>query len=84
MVDRFMAGELGAGNAVGRGFIGHQPGLTAQVGADDGLEVGDANAVNLEAAGRTAAFNRCPWEGLGRPLAWLREFDGSGTTLICK
>src|SRR5258708_1716539 len=52
-----MAGKLGANNLVGRAFIGHQPRLTAQVGAHDRLKIGNANAVNVETTGRAATFN---------------------------
>src|SRR5258708_32684487 len=65
-----MAGNLGANNLVGRAFIGHQPRLTAQVGANDRLKIGNANAVNMKATGRPAAFNESKYNvfvGPGAP-----------------
>lgn len=41
---------------VGVGFVGHQLSVFAHVGAKDGLNIGNANAVNVE-AGRAAALN---------------------------
>jgi hypothetical protein len=38
----------------------------AQVGANDRLQIANANAVNVDAAGRTAAFDK-PMEGTRPP-----------------
>src|SRR5260370_41682764 len=55
VVDSIVAGEFLADLFVGRHFGGHQFGLAREVRANDRLNVGNANAGNVEGAGRTAA-----------------------------
>jgi len=57
MVDGFVAGELLADLFIGRHFVGHQASIGLDVGANDRLQIGDANAIDVEAAGRTATLN---------------------------
>src|SRR5260370_32108850 len=69
VVDSIVAGEFLADLFVGRHFVGHQFGLAREVRANDRLNVGNANAVNVEAAGRTAALNESKNHVLVSPSA---------------
>jgi len=47
-----VAGKRGASRLVGNAFIDHQPGVTAQVLANDRPQIVNANAVKMEVSGR--------------------------------
>ena len=55
--DDFVAGKLLADGFVGLSLISHHADFAGQVFADDRFQVGDANAINVEASGFSASIH---------------------------